>query len=1086
MNKPKVIWEGSFSKMHSLAKVNRHINFRSHSSRFQFCPCPSDSNSEQAVIVKNENGDMHGDVWVSHQWPPRLTRPAASRFWISMIPWEFGAIPASWYIPMKYEMDEIWVYSHFNKACYVHSGLPEEKIRVIPLGVDETIYHPDHQPGTGFGTGRDDAVFRFLYVGGTIGRKGFDLLLQAYQEEFTVQDQVCLVVKDHGNHTHYKGITLEQHIQEAQANPDCPPIHYIDRDMTEYELASLYRSCHCSVFPYRGEGFGLPIIESMACGTPVIVPRLGPAVEFCPESSTFFISGKLYRHHERKVGDHETIDYPCWIEPDIRELKAMMRRVYEQRQSLQEIGREASRHIRTNFTWRHTREAVAHGLEQILDRPPYSRIKPHAIVAFEHCLIHEDLHNGRVEQAMGKNVALMHAFPDRLDIRVNNAQFYLKKQKYLEAIRLLVEMEDVVTRESEELQLKYWTTLAMAYGGIQSWTMSVHAFKQAAKLKTEVRGLEIPLLRSAIRSLRLLIGYLYKELGDGYRELHQTAMAANMYQEALAHGMKPDSFWETFHQMKETLRQRMPALLKTIAYYDALPDHAAGCDTPTWVSSGDRLPAGFDACMEPYCSFFLPGQRVLVCDDLRHLEPNDSIQSGENNPQWEGVIFLNIDPAKEIGQLIQTFQWCSRHVKRAGTVMVRHTGEDDANAAWHALMVYGGWKAKAGADLHHRNKERSNAAFAVYQRHIPAVLWHSPLHSASGYATEQNHFLDALKPYPFQIRIEPLDHAYRPNDDAAEERLAPTTAFSDEPLIHYQASPAHLFVPSRAPISVGRTMFETDRLPSEWVVRLNEMTEVWVPSRFNRETFIRSGVHEQKIRVVPGTLDESVYSRDRVTPYPLDGAKKFRFLSVFDWSIRKGWDVLLQAYMETFTALDDVSLILKITRINEPLANVHEEIHRLKSKLGRSSCPHIIVLDSRMTEDEMIGLYAACDAFVLPTRGEGWGRPFMEAMAMQLPVIGTNWSGQLEFMNAENSYLIEVERLSPVPDTMPPHFHGHMWAEPSTEHLKQLMQHVVLHPEEARARGRLARESLFPGFALRQTGRRLYERFRDLIHQFVS
>ncbi|MFS0559080.1 glycosyltransferase, partial [Brevibacillus sp. 179-C9.3 HS] len=327
--------------------------------------------------------------------------------------------------------------------------------------------------------------------------------------------------------------------------------------------------------------------------------------------------------------------------------------------------------------------------------------------------------------------------------------------------------------------------------------------------------------------------------------------------------------------------------------------------------------------------------------------------------------------------------------------------------------------------------------------------------------------------------------AFSTAKDSAEDRNLSQKTIPDEPFIHYQAAPAHLFVPSKAPLSVGRTMFETDRLPSEWVVRLNEMTEIWVPSRFNQETFIRSGVNEKKIRIVPGTLDESVYSRDRVNPYPLDVARRFRFLSIFDWSIRKGWDVLLRAYMETFNSLDDVSLILKISRINEPHANVHDEIHRMKSKLGFSSFPHIIVLDSRMTEEEMIRLYAACDAFVLPTRGEGWGRPFMEAMAMQMPVIGTNWSGQLEFMHSENSYLIDVERLSPVPDTMPPHFHGHLWAEPSTEHLKQLMQYVVQHPEEARAKGRLARESLFPKYSLQQTGRRLYKSFRDLICNFV-
>ncbi|MFS0573711.1 glycosyltransferase [Brevibacillus sp. 179-C8.1 HS] len=554
MSKSKLIWEGSFAEIHSLAKVNRNIsNLLSKYSRFDFCPYTPGRNSDNSIAAEKEKEgeEIQGGVFVSHQWPPRMTRPARGKFWISMIPWEFGAIPASWYIPMKYDMDEIWVYSHYNKECYVKCGLPEEKIRVIPLGVDERIYHPDNQPCIF----SDESVFRFLYVGGTIGRKGFDILLQAYQEEFTTQEQVCLVVKDHGNHTHYKGITMEQHIQKAQAHPDCPPIQYIDREMTEHELASLYRSCHCSVFPYRGEGFGLPIIESMACGTPVIVPRLGPAGEFCHESFTYFISAKLYHHHERKVGDVETVDYPYWIEPDIQELKAMMRRVYEQRESLHEIGHQASNHIRRYLTWRQTQEAVANALEHILARPPYSSIKPHAIVSFEQCLIQKDLRKDRVEQAMGKSQALIHAFPDRLDIRVNKAQLCLKKKKYLEAISLLVAMEDVVTDESEALQLIYWTTLAICYGGIQSWSMSVHAFQQAAKLKTDVRELEIPLLHSAIRSLRLLIGYLYKELGDGYRELHQTAMAGSMYQEALAHGMKPDSFEETLNRIKETTKK---------------------------------------------------------------------------------------------------------------------------------------------------------------------------------------------------------------------------------------------------------------------------------------------------------------------------------------------------------------------------------------------------------------------------------------------------------------------------------------------------------------------------------------------------
>lgn len=170
----------------------------------------------------------------------------------------------------------------------------------------------------------------------------------------------------------------------------------------------------------------------------------------------------------------------------------------------------------------------------------------------------------------------------------------------------------------------------------------------------------------------------------------------------------------------------MQAILKTISCYDALPSHDVGIDTPVWVSSGDQLLTGLDACSEQFRSFYLAGQRVLVCEDIRHLEQNNPPDSGQKNHQWEGVIFLNIDQAK-VGHLIKTSQWCTRHVKQEGTVIVRHEEENDANSAWHALMVYGGWKEKARADLHNSNKERSNAGFSVYQRHIPTVLWHSPL-----------------------------------------------------------------------------------------------------------------------------------------------------------------------------------------------------------------------------------------------------------------------------------------------------------------------------------------------------------------------
>ena len=60
------------------------------------------------------------------------------------------------------------------------------------------------------------------------------------------------------------------------------PVEYIDRSLTEAEMAGLYAACDCLVHPFRGEGFGLPVVEAMACGLPAIVTGAGPCSTMPP------------------------------------------------------------------------------------------------------------------------------------------------------------------------------------------------------------------------------------------------------------------------------------------------------------------------------------------------------------------------------------------------------------------------------------------------------------------------------------------------------------------------------------------------------------------------------------------------------------------------------------------------------------------------------------------------------------------------------------------------------------------------------------------------------------------------------------
>ena len=132
-----------------------------------------------------------------------------------------------------------------------------------------------------------------------------------------------------------------------------------------------------------------------------------------------------------------------------------------------------------------------------------------------------------------------------------------------------------------------------------------------------------------------------------------------------------------------------------------------------------------------------------------------------------------------------------------------------------------------------------------------------------------------------------------------------------------------------------------------------------------------------------------------------------------------------------------------------------------------SELPEVVVLSQEMPLVDMPRLYKGADAFVLPSRGEGWGRPHIEAMAMGLPAIATNWSGNTEFMLPENSFLIPIDGLEPVPEGA---FKGHLWASPSVKGLQALMRGVFSDPGQARAVGAKGREHVIGKYSPESVG----------------
>lgn len=200
---------------------------------------------------------------------------------IGLLPWESEHLPKTWFENMA-KVDAIIAISPMS-ADRIEDELRKHDVKTpvwaCPLGVDTRLFHPDKMPWP-MPTARG---FRFLHVGVGQPRKGSDLLKAAYLEEFTDADDVTLVVKTGG------WDSVDAWL--AGLPPNAPHILVIyDDNVPETWMGGIYTACDCLVHPARLEGFGMTMLEAMACGIPVIATAAGAHRVFADDSNSILIS----------------------------------------------------------------------------------------------------------------------------------------------------------------------------------------------------------------------------------------------------------------------------------------------------------------------------------------------------------------------------------------------------------------------------------------------------------------------------------------------------------------------------------------------------------------------------------------------------------------------------------------------------------------------------------------------------------------------------------------------------------------------------------------------------------------------------
>jgi glycosyltransferase involved in cell wall biosynthesis len=265
-----------------------------------------------------------------------------------MYPWEYSAIP-KYFADTFSKAEEIWTPSKFSRDAFVSSGVDSSKVHVIPNGARPEVFSP-----VGDSLMLQTAKrFKFLFVGGTIYRKGLDVLIESYSRAFTSEDDVCLVIKDMGVNTLYKGQTSQDLVRKYQGRKGMPEICYLNDDFSEGEMAALYRACDAFVSSYRGEGFSLPTLEAMSSGLPVIVTGGGATDDFVDEDVGWLIAAEK-RAVGKKVYGHLLEKEAYLLEPNKQHLEEIMRIVYNSPSENVGRGIQGALRVRQQWTWKHS------------------------------------------------------------------------------------------------------------------------------------------------------------------------------------------------------------------------------------------------------------------------------------------------------------------------------------------------------------------------------------------------------------------------------------------------------------------------------------------------------------------------------------------------------------------------------------------------------------------------------------------------------------------------------------------------------------------------------------------------------------
>lgn len=361
------------------------------------------------------------------------------------------------------------------------------------------------------------------------------------------------------------------------------------------------------------------------------------------------------------------------------------------------------------------------------------------------------------------------------------------------------------------------------------------------------------------------------------------------------------------------------------------------------------------------------------------------------------------------------------------------------------------------------------------------LIFRGPIQTASGYGVHARMLLKALdESGKFDITAMSVPWGATPliYDDSEEQKRIKELSMKFNPQapgefdISVQVTIPNEFMklaPKNVCVTAG---IETDRVSPVWQQKSNEFADVVVVPSVHSARSFNQGIYNgmkgpdqvllrKPLYILPEWVNADVFNTAPVDVLPgLEDMPDFNFITVglgmekAEGEDRKNITLLVRWFCEQFKNSTEVGLVLKVSMVNASeldFKNTRERIKSIKQQTGCGQFPRIKLIHGRLSDGELAALYKhpKVKAFITTTHGEGFGLPIIEAASCGLPVIATNWSGHLDFLNIDGKkkFVPLDVTLAPIPDgCVWEHVldKGTAWANVNEQDVKMKMAKVVL------------------------------------------